>query len=597
MGAICGLVAEAVLKERDAALEQARVEAANLSAGFEEQVRGTLNGIAGAMEFLKSRIEADGPAFDLDVWKTKVPELLSPAIQILIVNAEGSVRASTLRRDPGPVSLTDRDFFVAHRDNPNLGLFIGRPVLGKISSRIVIPATRRLNTPDGRFAGVLSFSLDPELLTKLYRKVNLGRTATMTLVHSDGTIMARYTAKGLDKSSIGTRAASLLDEKRGAAAESGQFRSKSSSDGVQRLYHWREVPGYPLLVAAGLGESEVLASANYQAEIVIGLGIAALSLPIIMMLMLNREISRRVDHAIALDRETEKVREEHWALLAITEELAKERIKLHKTNKELTLARRRAEAASEAKSAFLANMSHELRTPLNAILGFSEIIRDKLFGNDSDRYADYAADIHHSGTHLLNIVSDVLDITRVEAGKLEIREEIVHLEDVAAESMRALAQQAARGGVLLKRALPVTGAVIIGDKGKLIQILINLLSNAIKFTPKGGAVEVSARPADDGGLIVSVQDTGIGMSSSEIRDALETFSQVDNSLARRYEGAGLGLPLALKLMELHGGSLTVCSVPDHGTIVSLHFPSERISWNESTPGPKLPAPVMLKIAS
>src|SRR5215469_74350 len=164
MAAICVLVAEAVLKERDAALEQAHAEVANLSAGFEEQVRGTLNGVAGAMEFLKARIEAEGPAFDLDAWKKKVPELLSPVVQILIVDATGRVRASTLKHDSTPVYVQDRDYYIAHRGNPNLGFFIGQPMYGEISKRLTIPATQRLNTPDGQFAGVLMFALDPERL-------------------------------------------------------------------------------------------------------------------------------------------------------------------------------------------------------------------------------------------------------------------------------------------------------------------------------------------------------------------------------------------------------------------------------------------------
>jgi signal transduction histidine kinase len=580
-------------------LEQARAEVANLSAGFEEQVRGTLNGVAGAMEFLKARIEAEGPAFDLDVWKEKVPELLSPAIHIMILDASGRVRASTLKRDSSTVYLSERDYFIAHRSDPNLGFFIGRPIFGKVSKRLVIPVTRRLNSQSGQFAGVLNFGLDPERLTTLYRKVNLEQTASMELIHRGGTIMARYTqANGLDKSSIGKKAVDFEAPKNGSLAGTGQFCAKSSLDGVRRLYHWRDVQGYPLFVAAGLSESGALAGANYQVRIVLGLGIAALSLPLIMMLVLNQEISQRVEHGIALDRESEKVREEHRALLAITEELARERIKLRKTNSELVLARRRAEAANQAKSAFLANMSHELRTPLNAILGFSEIIRDKIFGNDADRYADYAADIHRSGFHLLNIVSDILDITRIEAGKLEVREEKVKLGAIFAESLRAVTQQAVKAGVLLTPAVPDIGATISGDKTKLIQIVINLLSNAIKFTPQGGSVAVSAARDGDGGLMVTIRDTGIGMSNHEVRDALEVFRQVDNGVGRRYEGTGLGLPLALKLMELHGGSLTIDSVPQRGTAVTLHFPSERIVWDVShTAKPAAAESIHLKIAS
>ena len=188
---------------------------------------------------------------------------------------------------------------------------------------------------------------------------------------------------------------------------------------------WRKILDYPLIVAAGLGRAEVLAPANRQARIVIGLGVAALSLPLIMMVMLSREISSRVESAIALDQESEKVRKEHAALLSTSEELAQERMKLRRMNVELIQEKRRAEEANEAKSLFLANMSHELRTPLNAILG--------VLGNNSrqtsrqgSRPVRRLCRRHSSlGTHLLGIVNDILDVTIIEAGKLELREERV----------------------------------------------------------------------------------------------------------------------------------------------------------------------------
>jgi two-component system, cell cycle sensor histidine kinase PleC len=599
MAAIAGLVTEAVLKERSAALEQAWGEAANLSAGLEEQVRGTLNGVAGATAFLKSRIEADGPdGFDLHEWRARVPELVSPAIQILIVDKNGKVSASTRDYGPGPLYLSDRDYYLAHRANPGLGFFVGQPVFGKISMRLTIPATRRLNSPSGEFAGALSFSLDPALLTTLHQKVHLGRTASLDIVRSDGIIMARYTqAKGLDQASIGMEAVDFQAGKQGSQARAGAFSGESTIDRVSRLYHWRKVAGYPLYVMAGLGESEIMASANYQARIIIGLGVAALCLPLIMMFMLNREISQRVEHAVALDDESEKVRQEHAALLSMTEELAGERIKLRKANTELVLARQRAEEANRAKSVFLAHMSHELRTPLNAILGFSEIIRDKVFGKDPDRYADYAADIHRSGSHLLNIVSDILDITRIEAGRLELREEQVKLEHVLQECLLAVAPQAAAGQVFLARKLPPIGAFIHGDTTKLTQIFINLLSNAIKFTPPNGSVGIAFMKEKDGCLTLTVNDTGIGMSGSEIKDALETFRQVDSSLGRRFQGTGLGLPLAVQLTELHGGILIVESAPGKGTSVHVHFPAERVRWQEQVPACASRELISYKIAS
>nr|WP_276511598.1 ATP-binding protein [Rhodomicrobium udaipurense] len=288
---------------------------------------------------------------------------------------------------------------------------------------------------------------------------------------------------------------------------------------------------------------------------------------------------------------------EHAALLSISEELANERVKLRRTNAELVAAKSRAEQANEAKSAFLANMSHELRTPLNAILGFSEIIRDKMIGNDIDRYASYAADVHKSGTHLLNIVNDILDVTRIEAGKLELHEDEINLDTLIHRSLLDVQGQALAGGVLLAAPARNLGVVLRGDKGKLKQILVNLLSNAIKFTAKGGRIVISATPEWDGGLCVKIRDTGIGMSGDEIRQALELFRQVENGLARRYEGAGLGLPLAVRLTELHGGTLAVDSIPGEGTEVSVRFPAKRVVFDKRVSKQRFAETVPVKIAS
>ncbi len=582
MGAMCVLVTVAVLKEREAALEQARIEAATLSASFEQQISGTLNGLTGAMELLKDRIEKEGPDFDIDAWKAKVPELLSPAIQIVLVDAQGKARAAAPEQDPNRVYPSERDFFAAHRHDPHPD-FVVEPRSGKISMRLAIPARANPDTAGGQFSGVIKFSLNPEFLAALRRKVLLGRTASIDAVDaaagSGGAVLTRNAQAADPGRSASAIPAEVFEAAKLAGLdEAGEYSSWSPAGGTRRFYHWRKVPGYPLFVVAGIGEAEALAEPGNQTLFIIGIGVAALSLPLIMMFMLNREISQRVEHAVALDQESEKVHIERAALLAITGELAKERIKLRRSNKELVLARRRAEEANRAKSVFLANMSHELRTPLNAVLGFSEIIRDRLFGDDASRYAEYAADIHRSGAHLLNIVNDILDVTRIEAGKFELREEAVQLAALVEESLLAVEPQAAKGGVSLKRSLSGTGALIHGDNTKLKQILINLLSNAIKFTPPGGSVELAARADAGGGLIVTVRDTGIGMASHEIQDAVQLFRQVDSSLARRYEGTGLGLPLAIQLTELHGGTLTVDSSPGRGTIVTVRFPSERIEW-------------------
>ena len=243
---------------------------------------------------------------------------------------------------------------------------------------------------------------------------------------------------------------------------------------------------------------------------------------------------------------------------------------------ELLAAKEEAERASRSKSEFLANMSHELRTPLNAILGFSEVITDQLFGElGNERYADYARDIHDSGSHLLQVINDILDLSRVEAGKLELELSSVDLTECVEACFRLLRDRAADATVNLSTALCADCATVVADELKLKQILINLLSNATKFTPEGGRVTLSAQVRKDGGVRIQVADTGIGMAPEDIPTALKPFGQVDSKLSRKFDGTGLGLPISRHLAELHDATLSVESEPGKGTTITLDFPVVR----------------------
>lgn len=243
----------------------------------------------------------------------------------------------------------------------------------------------------------------------------------------------------------------------------------------------------------------------------------------------------------------------------------------------LIAAKSEADAASRAKTQFLANMSHELRTPLNAVIGFSEIIRDESMGPvGTPRYAEYAADIWCSGRHLLDIVNDILDMSKVESGKLALSEDACDIADVAATSVGMLRELAEKGDVRLSVEVPRTLPALWADRVRLRQVLINLLSNAVKFTPPGGTVSLRCHIDEAGDCVLSVQDTGIGMTAEEIETALEPFGQADAQLARKFEGTGLGLPLTKRLVELHGGRLDIVSAPSVGTTVSARFPAHRV---------------------
>jgi len=242
---------------------------------------------------------------------------------------------------------------------------------------------------------------------------------------------------------------------------------------------------------------------------------------------------------------------------------------------ELLAAKELAESASRAKSEFLANMSHELRTPLNAIIGFSEIIKTRKFGPASERYPDYAGDIFNSGTHLLALINDILNLSKLEAGQLVLQDDNVDLATSVAACVSLVEMQAQQSGIQLSVALDSDTHAIRADERRIRQVLINLLSNAVKFTPEGGEIRVSSARRDSG-LAITVSDTGIGIAPEDIAKAMTPFGQVESKVRRKYEGTGLGLPLAKQLVELHGGTFSVESALNAGTTVTFVLPPERV---------------------
>jgi two-component system, cell cycle sensor histidine kinase PleC len=247
----------------------------------------------------------------------------------------------------------------------------------------------------------------------------------------------------------------------------------------------------------------------------------------------------------------------------------------HEANLVLANEVARAEVAHQTKSEFLANMSHELRTPLNAILGFSEVLAQEYFGKLLPKQQEYLSDIRRSGQHLLDLINDILDMTKIEVGKLDVRETIIDPVRLVENCVPLVREQAVAGGIELRTEFVPGVPYIRADERRVRQIIVNLLSNAVKFTERGGRVIVGAAQHRDGWIDISVSDTGVGMSEADLVVALQPFRQVDNSLARRYEGTGLGLPLARELARLHGGDLKFVSAPGRGTTVTVRLPPER----------------------
>lgn len=244
----------------------------------------------------------------------------------------------------------------------------------------------------------------------------------------------------------------------------------------------------------------------------------------------------------------------------------------------LRAARDEARVADRAKTEFLAAMSHELRTPLNAIIGFSEMFTGEIFGPlGNQKYDEYAANICSSGSHLLSVITDILDISRIERGQLDLNEEEVLLATIISSSVTLVRERAENNKLSLDINVEDSDTIIKVDERRMKQILVNLLSNAIKFTPKGGTVTLHTKINDDGSLRISIADDGIGMSSEAVAIAVTNFGQVDSSLARKYEGTGLGLPLSRAMVEMHGGRLSIESAEGDGTTVQIILPAERIA--------------------
>ncbi len=243
---------------------------------------------------------------------------------------------------------------------------------------------------------------------------------------------------------------------------------------------------------------------------------------------------------------------------------------------ELRAAWHEADAASRAKTEFLANMSHELRTPLNAIIGFAEIIKMEMLGPlGNGRYRHYAEDIFYSGHHLLAVIGDILDISKVEAGEFELHAEPTDLEEIVTQSLRLVRERAEAAGIRIDVAIAADLPLLSLDQRLIKQSLINLLSNAIKFSPQDGSIAVEVARDPEGWVLLSVADRGIGIAKDDVPSVLQPFIQVENAFSRSHQGTGLGLPLAKSFIEAHGGRLEIDSKVGHGTRVTLQIPPER----------------------
>ncbi len=296
-----------------------------------------------------------------------------------------------------------------------------------------------------------------------------------------------------------------------------------------------------------------------------------ISRPVLNLLQTMHAVSAKQDYSVR----AEKLGEDELGQL--TEGFNAMLAQIQANHDGLRTAWHEAEAASRAKTEFLANMSHELRTPLNAIIGFSEVIKSEMLGAlGVERYRYYAQDIYDSGHHLLAVINDILDISKVEAGEFELNEEETDLAYIVEQSLRLVRERATNQRLDLIVELDPELPHVLVDQRLIKQSLINLLSNAVKFTPGPGRVSVGAKIDADGSLTLSVTDTGIGIAEEDIAKVLQPFNQVESAFSRSHEGTGLGLSLAKSFLEVQGGGLEIASRVGEGTTVTLRLPAQRL---------------------
>ncbi len=449
---------------------------------------------------------------------------------ISIQNASGYPILSSDNANPPRVSYAFREHFAVQRDYPNHGLYIGPPITLQRDNKIEIPLSVRLNqsTTSGRFAGIVYAAMPTEYFKKFYHSINIGSDSRVRLVLQDG--------RGLIEEPLATAGRENYSAQPWYK-DALRHNFNGVYDGIglnsidPRILSYRKVEGFPLIVTVSFGRNEILASWNQSNWTVSAVLLILLLLVTTACTWMLRMISER----------------ESWAIAT-------------------RLAQIEAERANRTKSDFLASMSHEIRTPMNGILGFAQLLRDSNLPPPQQRHATHILD---AGASLLAIINDILDVSKIEAGKLELENIRFSPTAVIDGAISIIRTQAAEKNLAVTVDIGAdVPAYFLGDPTRLRQILLNLLSNAIKFTDKGGiGVTVTRQTGGVYGSLLrfEVYDTGMGIAEEKQKSLFENFTQVDNTIARRFGGTGLGLAISKRLAEAMGGKIGVVSIPRQGS--------------------------------
>jgi signal transduction histidine kinase len=554
--------AAVILRLRESELVGEEKQLQNLSLNLAEEASRSFRPVDLVVSSLVKEIEAEGvtdPAsfeqemagHDLHLRLVEeiggVPQLNA----ITVIGSDGMVIDSS-RQWPIPnISVADRDYFRALKDDPHRESYISRPAQNRATGAWTIFLAHRVSGPDGQFLGIILGAIETRYFEDFYRAISIGEGTSIVMQRSDGVMLARFP----QTDAIGKAFSNSEHLLQGGVA--GVVHELSPIDGQMRLKAAHLVAGYPVIALATKTEEAALSNWRGIARLMsLGAGCCALSIALAgfaigrqwkqqaMLAHAQAELRRQEDHTAAFEA--------------------------------LAAAKEAAEMANRAKSEFLATISHELRTPLNAVLGFSEVMLSEVYGPlGNERYRAYAKDIHASGSHLLSIVNDLLDLSKASAGKLELDENWTDARELVSAICRLIGPRIDEARLSLTVSLPAGELLIYADERLLKQMLLNLLSNACKFTPPGGNITCSLA-IDDAQVVFSVADTGVGIPAEHLERILQPFVQLDSALTRRHDGTGLGLALVKAMAELHGGSLRLDSRVGSGTTASVVLPRRRL---------------------
>ena len=497
---------------------------------------------------------------------TEMPQIKS----LWLVDQNGWIRLNTDRFPTLSEDVYGQDYFAAHAFDRHTGLFVGDPsppgVTGSSTFTLSIP----IYAGHWSFRGVIAATVDSLYYLPFLSSLQDCAYCRFAILRDDGLVLVHTgLAEGDGEEPLRLPIRDLpLSWWQLAATQPTPMEIPTTTDGSFEIVSVARSARQPIAAMVSVPGDAVTAIWFERIVPVLMYGVIGLIL-IALLTTVAIRYARRQQRAMHL---------------------------LAERAQDLLMAREEASAANHAKSLFLANMSHELRTPLNAIIGFAELMHKELLGRDRAEYQEYSRYIYDSGHHLLSILNDILDLSKIEAGRLALHEEPVSLPATVRQAVTLVRQTAEDRGISVSVQGQRGDLVLHVDPRALKQMLLNLLSNAVKFTPKGGEITVRWR-LKSAGLIIEVADTGIGMTDSEVRLALEPFGQVDNSLHRRQTGTGLGLPLVRSLLHLHGGRLRILSAPGLGTRVILWLPRERVMRAGESPRHESAASAEIRLAS